>query len=189
MCTGFVTSPNYPNNYPDNLERIETIQVEQGLLVSLQFTAFEISYRSGFNICIDDHLSITDGDGTTLMEKSCGSSSEGNVQIGGQYISSSLPEAITSRSNVVNLRFNTDSSYTRSGWRVSWVALTPGECPQDVSLLMVNFCSVFFVFFKKQQKLWQCFQGHRVKECCNLRSRWSALQKYSLMSCSEKSCI
>ena len=92
----------------------ETIQVEQGLILSLQFTAFDIEFES---TCYYDHLTIMDGDGTTLMEKSCGSS---------------LPADITSKSNVVNLVFSTDFIITLSGWSVSWSAVTPGEFQQHL---------------------------------------------------------
>ena len=84
------------------------IQVEEGLILSLQFTAFDIESHS---TCAYDHLTITDGDGTTLMEKSCGSS---------------LPAAITSRTNSVTLIFSTDDSYAKTGWSVNWTAVTPG---------------------------------------------------------------
>ena len=47
------------------------------------------------------------------MEKNCG-------------YSSTLPD-ITSRSNIVNLVFSTDGSVTKTGWSVSWSAVTPGE--------------------------------------------------------------
>ena len=129
LFTGVVTSPNFPGNYPYNLEKTETIQVEQGQILSLRFTAFAIEPHS---TCIFDHLTITDGDGTTLMEKSCGTVSDGNILIGGQSIGSSLPAAILSTSNVVNLVFTTDGGDTRSGWSVSWIAVTPGECQQHV---------------------------------------------------------
>ena len=108
FTTGVVTSANYPNNYPDNLERTEMIEVEQGLILSLTFSAFDI-HSSG---SCKDHLTITDGDGTTLMEKSCGNS---------------LPTKITSTSNTVNLLFSTnDYDNGNFGWSVNWSALTPG---------------------------------------------------------------
>ena len=122
LATGVVTSPNYPDNYPKNLEKTDTIQVEQGLIISLQFIAFDIEaqydyeeYESDYEsfTCPYDHLTITDGDGTTLMEKSCGNS---------------LPAAIRSTSNIVNLVFITSRSGTSSGWSVNWSAVTPGEC-------------------------------------------------------------
>ena len=131
LCTGVVTSPNHPGYYPHSLEVTETIQVEQGLIISLQFTAFDIQYHPN---CLFDHLTITDGDGTTLMERSCGGpfTLNGDIVIGGQIISSSLPPAIRSKSNLVNLVFTTDSIYSRTGWSVSWSAVTPGECQQHV---------------------------------------------------------
>ena len=87
------------------------LEVEQGLILSLEFSAFNI-HSSSSGSC-NDHLKITDGDGTTLMEKSCGSS---------------LPAAITSRSNMITVVFSTDGSATESGFSLSWTAVTPGEC-------------------------------------------------------------
>ena len=53
---------------------------------------------------------IEDGDGTVLMEKSCGTS---------------LPANIRSKTNVVKLRFKTDDSEVRRGWRFMWSAVLP----------------------------------------------------------------
>ena len=132
LATGIITSPNYPNDYPDNLEKTETIQVEQGLILSLQFTAFDIESHS---TCPYDHLTITDGDGTTLMEKSCGTT---------------IPADIRSTSNVVNLLFSTDYAATRTGWSVNWNVVTPGEC-QQCNLVNYFFSSSFL------QNLWDKF--------------------------------
>ena len=125
FVAGVVTSPNYPVNYPNNLLKTETIQVEEGLIVLIQFTAFNLPFHS---YCGFDHLTITDGDGTILMEKSCGSSDDGTAAaIGGQIIGSSLPADIRSRSNTVNFMFKTDYFFAMSGWSVSWSAVTPGK--------------------------------------------------------------
>ena len=126
---GVVTSPNHPSNSPNHLDKTDMIRVEQGLIISLQFMAFDIVYHHS---CGWDHLTIIDGDGTTLMQKSCGSSSWGFIVIGGQLFGSSLPPAIRSRSNLVNLVFRTDGSVPRSGWSVSWSAVTPGEFQQHI---------------------------------------------------------
>ena len=97
------------------MEKPEAVQVEQGLILELQFTAFEIE-------CKYDHLTITDGDGTTLMEKSCGSI---------------LPANITSTSNIINLLFSSTSvklylsdrrNDVMTGWSLNWRAVEPGEC-------------------------------------------------------------
>jgi len=81
-------------------------------LILLSFDAFDIE-PSDDGEC-SDGLTITDGDGTTLMNKTCG-----NV----------LPSEILSKSDTVYLKFSTDdydSNQTlsndggNSGWSVRW---------------------------------------------------------------------
>ena len=108
LTPGVVTSPNHPDNYPNNLQRTNRIEVEEGLIVEMQFTAFEVQFSSP---CSFDYVTIKNGDGTILMEKTCGSS---------------LPAAVTSTSNRVEIYFHTDSSRSYSGWRLTWRAVTPG---------------------------------------------------------------
>jgi len=95
---GVVTSLNYPNHYPKNHRRTQTIRGDFGAALVLQFTAFNTERGCDF-------LTITDGDGTTLMSKRS---------------DSSLPPTITSRTNVVKLFFETDGSGQNSGWSVTW---------------------------------------------------------------------
>jgi len=102
---GVISSPNYPNMYPDNVEETKTIEVEKGMNITLKFTAFDVEL--GDSSCPYDHLTIEDGDGSTLMEKTCGNS---------------LPENLVSKSNVVKLHFRTDGSESKSGWSVTWSA-------------------------------------------------------------------
>ena len=109
---GVVTSPNYPDDYPHILDKTERIEVEDGLIISLQFNAFDVDASDPSGYCWD-HLTITDGDGTTLMEKSCGFT---------------LPAAITSTTNNVSLVFKTSFVGSRPGWSAVWSAVTPGEC-------------------------------------------------------------
>ena len=98
----------------------------------MQFTAFQIeveydydyeTYEYDYESVVGcyDHLTITDGDGTTLMEKSCGSS---------------LPAAITSISNMIRIYFSTDGSGASTGWNVSWTAVTTGECQHNVWIFL-----------------------------------------------------
>ena len=120
------------------------MQVEEGLIISLQFTVFNI--EDGGSTCAYDHLTITDGDGTTLMEKSCGSTSDGNVLIGDQSIGSSLPANITSSSNIVKMVFSTDNyDGGNSGWSVTWRAVTPGECQQHVWIFLDHLSNLLFL--------------------------------------------
>ena len=105
---GVVSSPNFPNNYPNNLEKTEIIEVQQGMIIALHFLAFNIHSSSA----CQDYLAIMDNDGTPLMERRCGST---------------LPKNITSTSNNVTLKFITNRARSNSGWSLSWSAVTPGK--------------------------------------------------------------
>ena len=85
------------------------------LIISLQFNAFDVDISSSGRCW--DHLTIVDGNGTTLMEKSCGSF---------------LPAGITSTTSTVDLIFITSGVNSDPGWNVSWSAVTPGECLDNV---------------------------------------------------------
>ena len=74
----------------------------------LQFTAFNVESHSD---CALDYLNVTDGDGTTLLAKTCGST---------------IPNNITSTSNIINMFFKTNADGTATGWSVRWNAATPG---------------------------------------------------------------
>ena len=121
-ATGVVTSPNYPDDYPPNLDKTETIQVESGKVLRLEFTHFAVGPCGDITTCSCRFVKITDGDGTTLMDNSCGYSDRDPSD--SLYF---LPPIITTRSNRVEIFFHTDGSGTRPGWSLSWSAVTPGE--------------------------------------------------------------
>ena len=107
MEEAVVSSPNYPSNYPNNLSKTETITVAEGLVLRLEFTAFDVENHGR---CGYDYLKIVDGDGTILMNKTCGNA---------------LPPVFMSNTNHVDLVSETDYSVTKSGWSVKWSAVSP----------------------------------------------------------------
>ena len=120
--TGVVTSPNYPHQYPNNLDKTEIIEVESGKILRLEFTSFAV-HACYITTCPCDFVKITDGDGTTLMDNSCGYSS-GDPSSSLYF----LPPIITTRSNRVEIFFHTGGDgWADSGWSLSWSAVTPGE--------------------------------------------------------------
>ena len=123
-ATGVVTSPNHPGNYPLNLDKTQTIVVESGKILRLEFTSFDV-YGDPSNSCQGrgaDFVKITDGDGTTLMDNSCGFSSLDPSEF--LYF---LPPIITAVSNRVEIVFHTDGNGTSFGWSLNWIAVTPGQ--------------------------------------------------------------
>ena len=132
-ATGVVTSPNHPDNYPHNVDKTEFIEVESGKILRLEFTHFAV-YACNIATCPCDFVKITDGDGTTLMDNSCGYSDP-------SFSPYFLPPIITTRSNRVEIFFHTDGSDTRPGWSLSWSAVTPGE-----KALMLNSVRIVHTF-------------------------------------------
>ena len=119
-ATGVVTSPNHPDNYPHNLDKTEIIEVESGKILRLEFTHFEV-WACDISTCSCDYVKITDGDGTILMDKSCGYSSEDPSS--SEYF---LPPMITTMTNKAEIFFHTDDNANQPGWSLSWTAITPG---------------------------------------------------------------
>ena len=118
ITTGVVTSPNYPAKYPPHIEKTEKIEVEIGKVLRLEFTRFDVSVCDN---CTCDHVEIKDGDGKTLMEKSCGYSSTSPSSSG--YFQ---PPVIVTNTNTVEIFFHTDATGSKSGWRLIWAAVIPG---------------------------------------------------------------
>ena len=140
LSTGVVTSPNYPCNYPKKLNRLTTITAQEGMVVELEFTAFNTYSGS-------DTLTILDNDGTVLSK-----------EINGDC----LPPKMWSRTNVVHLRFVTDSGGTRTGWSANWASVAPTGCTSNLTQLMVNvqkegncsyFCPLHFQLWKEGNQL------------------------------------
>ena len=58
------------------------------------------------------------------MAETCGGSSYGNLIVGGQSESFTLPDIVESTSNVVNLIFASSADYTLTGWNLTWSAVS-----------------------------------------------------------------
>ena len=115
LVTGVVSSPSFPGNYPNNIDRTESLKVASGKTLRIEFTHFAV-YPS-WN-CGSDYVKITDGDGTILLDKSCGYSAMSS--------SSSFyfaPPIITTQTNRVEIRFHTDSRNAGSGWSLTWTSI------------------------------------------------------------------
>ena len=97
-----ITSPNYPSNYPDNKDTDSRLTVASGSVVELTFTNFNLEDSNG---CVYDWVQVVDGDNSVLMDKKCGTS---------------LPGKVTSKTNVMVVKFHSDSSQNRAGFRATW---------------------------------------------------------------------
>ena len=102
LKSGVLTSPNYPEGYPNNHDSTQTVQVAEGKTIRYVWTNFQTEVRQY------DYVEIVDEDGTYLTP-------EGHGVAG-----NSLPSPGTSSSNIMHVKFHTDGDTTRTGWRLEW---------------------------------------------------------------------
>ena len=92
--------------------------MEEGLVLSLQFTAIDLEVNG--STCIDS-VTVTDGTGTILMDETCGGSTYGHLVVGGQNKGTLLPTMNTT-TNLVMISFKSSNNYARTGWHIKWSA-------------------------------------------------------------------
>jgi hypothetical protein len=101
-----ISSPNHPENYPANIdEQYKVEATTRGLVVELKFTAFAVEEAVKADECEHDWVQVVDGDGTILMDKTCGTTN---------------PGTITSNTGILIVNFHTDSSNNLGGFRAEW---------------------------------------------------------------------
>eukprot|EP00794_Sanderia_malayensis_P017800 gene17800-19576_t len=99
--SGVVTSPGYPAQYPNDADCNTKITVPIGKVIQLTFNEFDVEEEDD---CSYDYLMIVDG---SDRKRLCGYSAS-------TYIS---------KSNVLNLVFQSDSSVNGNGFKVSFMAI------------------------------------------------------------------
>ncbi|XP_034025114.1 cubilin [Thalassophryne amazonica] len=107
---GIIISPNWPNNYAHNRQCIYLIRLPVGEVVSLNFTHMNMESHSS---CSFDYVEVRDGRSETdpLIGKYCGST---------------LPAPIVSSTESLWVRFKSDSSVSRTGFRAVYTVACGG---------------------------------------------------------------
>ncbi|TRY89102.1 hypothetical protein DNTS_004573 [Danionella cerebrum] len=102
---GYITSPNYPSNYPQNIECVWIITVPNGEAVQLDFEGdFYVEPHTG---CLLDYIEVRDGptSDAALIDRLCGNS---------------RPSTQHSTGTNMYIRFRTDSSVTHVGFKAKF---------------------------------------------------------------------
>ena len=98
-----IFSENFPRSYPNNLDTEYPIIVPEGKTISIVFRYLSIEAHPS---CAYDFVMIEDSDGTLLLPKTCGSLTK--------------EIKVTSKTNRVTVKFHTDGSVTRTGFKLEW---------------------------------------------------------------------
>ena len=98
-------SPNYPNSYDDGLDCQVTIRFVGSPTVLIEFDpVYEIE---GNDICYYDYLEVRDGP------------SASSTMIGSKLCGGTVPPPIQSTGNSMTLIFHTDSSVSKTGFKIT----------------------------------------------------------------------
>jgi len=97
---GTEISENFPNNYPNSLDKNYTIKADDTFVI--EFSSFDLEDHS---TCLYDWVMIIDGDGSVLMPSKCGSE---------------IPAPVTTNTNTAVVIFHSDHSVNKPGFRLQW---------------------------------------------------------------------
>eukprot|EP00795_Rhopilema_esculentum_P012904 gene12904-3657_t len=106
---GVLLSPNYPVNYPPNLDCTWEITVDENKFILLQFEDIDIENDSG---CSYDKLLV--------QEKSDGS----KFKTTGKFCGSKVPKPFQTNSNLAKILFTSDDSENGRGFNLTWKAIS-----------------------------------------------------------------
>merc|ERR1711872_66346 len=112
---GTIISENYPDNYPNNVYEKRTTIKASIPDDTLQINFIDFKLERMWDKCYD-WLKIKDGDGTVLLDKTCGDSK---------------PRPVTSNTDTVVIIFNSDYAITEKGFKINWESKPKGgsdEC-------------------------------------------------------------
>ncbi|XP_073326919.1 suppressor of tumorigenicity 14 protein homolog [Pagrus major] len=104
---GSFSSPFFPSNYPPKTTCVWKVETTKEKFVKVQFSKFQLGNNS--NQCSKDYVDING-------QRLCGRKPESTV--------------VTSRSNVMTIKFNSDSSYVDQGFTAEYETFVPtNPCP------------------------------------------------------------
>jgi len=107
--SGVITSPNYPSNYDNNMDKTYSIQVAAGKKIRIMIDEFKLEDKDSSGRCYD-YVRITKGDQDLITpNKICGT-----LHIG---------RWLTFNSNKINIIFHSDRSVTNKGFKITWEAV------------------------------------------------------------------
>lgn len=116
--SGEISSPNYPNLYPESLICEYRVVLEPGYRVVLNIRSedFDVEPADSEGNCPD---SLTFTDGKRQFGPYCGNKFPG-------------PPEIKTRSNILDIIFQTDKTAQKKGWKMRYFG-DPIPCPQSVT--------------------------------------------------------
>ena len=116
---GIITSPNYPNDYDNNLDCFWAIRTRPGRTFTFWFDSFNIT-SSDTAICNQDYLMLRNGQNSTTSPLMLIHPGQSREQQNGRLCGTQKPARHNSTSNVMSLRLHSDGDNTGKGFRMHY---------------------------------------------------------------------
>ncbi|XP_068733020.1 uncharacterized protein [Montipora capricornis] len=132
---GNFSSPNYPSSYPHNMNCIWSITLTPGSYIYLQFSKFSLEYGYDQKHCPFDYVEVSDKNypSSFIQIKRCGDQSRW---------------CVWSKSNLLHVRFVTDSSVSASGFMAHYATYgNPAKPKVIIPLQEVRTVSVHYDWY------------------------------------------
>uniref|UniRef100_F7CCG9 Complement C1s n=1 Tax=Monodelphis domestica TaxID=13616 RepID=F7CCG9_MONDO len=145
--TGEITSPNYPNLYPENSRCDYRISLEKGFQVVVTIKREDFDVEAGDSGDCPDSLVFT-----------------ARGQQFGPYCGNGFPgqQMIESRDNVLDIIFQTDQTGEKKGWKLRYYG-DPMPCPKEFTANSVQDPVKAKYVYKDTVKI-TCLEGFEVVE-------------------------
>ena len=119
---GYLTSPNYPQNYPNNSNCQWVVRMRPATTLQFQFVYMDLPNSN--TECSEDYLIMRNGERPTspffLINPSQGPNQNGHI------CGSTLPQTKNTSSNSLYVSFKSDSSVTGQGFKLRYKELSNG---------------------------------------------------------------
>jgi len=116
---GYLQTPNYPASYPLNFTNFWTIRGPRGSLLQLNFTSFDVEANKK---CLYDHVLI--GNTKNQWTK--------------RYCGNDIPPGYTSINNNIYIKFVSDRTDVRRGFKARWRAINTIQDPTSTAVPTQN---------------------------------------------------
>ena len=122
-----LTSPNYPQNYDNDLEQVEVLTADSGEQIQIDFIDFRLEGDEG---CSYDYVTITEevqGAIETILEKTCGPRQQNTTFC-----------KIYSKTEEVTVTFKSDEIVTDRGFKLKWRKISSEDVPTEAATGCTN---------------------------------------------------
>ncbi|XP_066271848.1 P-selectin-like [Branchiostoma lanceolatum] len=171
VTEGFITSPNYPGDYSNNVDCYWIITAPPMEVIQLDFVEpFEIEFYSGFS-CDYDYIKVFEGQISTSS-------------VLGTFCGITLPSTVRTVGNVMTVQFHADSSVQHAGFKAKYgIAL---QCTTPVAPINGALSPSEPNYYQDDVITFTCDQGYELNGASNVTCQADQTWSHPVPTCRRK---